>query len=152
MLDVVVCNWNVESFFFENQKLYCFTIQSHLSKVVFVFCVMPCTTELYVFLKFSLYSCIDDAGACNFDMTQASKKFAFDSHNDNNFVNFACWSSFATKILTKINDRDRVKRRKRFPYLTDRYKTLEWRCFPNYSLNHRLVYGRCLKVKFSRLI
>lgn len=61
----------------------------YLSKVACVACVITATAAEYVFIKFVLYSCIDETGERNFEITQASKKFAFDSHKDNNLINLA---------------------------------------------------------------
>lgn len=91
MLGVAVCNCVKLFQSISNQRVSVQNVTGlYLSNVVVVFCVIPCTTVAYVFLRFSLYSCIDDAGACNFDITHASKKFALDSHNDNSLVNLAC--------------------------------------------------------------
>lgn len=76
----------------------------YLSNVVFVACVIAATAIEYVFIKFVLYSCIEEVGERNFEMTHASKKFAFDSHNDSNFVNFAFCSTVATKNKAKTNE------------------------------------------------
>lgn len=114
---------------------------------------MPCTTVAYVFRRFSLYSCIDEAGACNLDITHASKKFALDSHSDNSLVNLACWSSFATGMRSMAEFRKWRKNRtnemnenlavdENIIYLIDRYRTSEWRYSPNCSSNRRLVCGR----------
>lgn len=54
-----------------------------------------------MFIRFVLYSAMEELGDCSFDMTHASNRFDFDSHNDNNFNNFAFWSALATENTRK---------------------------------------------------
>lgn len=55
--------------------------------------------------RLAWYSCKDDGGDFNFEITHASKKLAFDSHNVNSFVNLAVCSSLAPKKfrIKKLN-------------------------------------------------
>lgn len=81
-----------------------------------------------LFIKFVLYSCIDDSGERNFDMTQASKNLAFDSHNDNNLLNFDFCSLLATgkkKNYNEILGILKIETKKKMTYLFQHYKTLE---------------------------
>lgn len=70
--------------------------------MAFVDCVIVTTTVENVFIKLVLYSCIDEVGERSFDITQASKKLALDSHSDNSFVSLAFWSSLASKKTRKF--------------------------------------------------
>lgn len=70
----------------------------HLSKVAFVVCFNAVTAELCVASRFVRYSCSDDSGDRNLEMTQASKKLPLDSHRVNNLASFSPSASVATAI------------------------------------------------------
>lgn len=67
---------------------------AYLSKVFFVVVFTAVTAELCVASRLVAYSFIEDSGERSFEMTQASKKFPFDSHRERSLVNF--WPSGST--------------------------------------------------------
>lgn len=73
------------------------TKKKYFSNVACVDCLIADTIVECVFIKFVLYSCIDEFGDRNFEITHASKKFNFDSQSDKSFNNLAFWSSLATE-------------------------------------------------------
>jgi hypothetical protein len=72
---------------------------THFSNVALVVWVKGVMTAACCVNKLVWYSCIDDGGERNFEITHASKKLAFDSHNDKSLDNFAAWSSVAPKWM-----------------------------------------------------
>lgn len=74
----------------------------HLSYVALVVLFIALATLLWVVIRLLRYSCNEDWGDRSFEITQASKKFAFDSHRDNSLVSFWLWSGVATTKKNRI--------------------------------------------------